>query len=90
MLQSLYILLDPVGYLPINSFNSKGNRQNLFNMVYKLNAFEREAKEKETKSIKVSTYAQSIGKANVKLKANEAIQRGKLSSNTIDAFLSKK
>ena len=58
--------------------------------VDKLNAFEREAIEKETKSIKVNTFAQSIGKANVKLKANEAIQRGKLSSNTIDAFLSKK
>ena len=42
-------------------------------VIDKLNAFEREAKEKETKSIKVSTFAQSIGKANVKLKANEAI-----------------
>ena len=34
LLPSLYILLDPVGYLPINSFNSKGNRQNLFQHLW--------------------------------------------------------
>ena len=28
-----FSLLDPVGYLPINSFNSKGNCQNLFNSM---------------------------------------------------------
>lgn len=55
----------------------------------KLNMFEREAGEKETKSFKLSTFAQSIGKASVKAKSCEAIHLWK-SSSSIDVFLVKK
>ena len=53
----------------------------------KLNEFEREAYEKETKSYRVNTFAQSIGRASVKAKVSEVVHREEKSSSIMAAFL---
>ena len=56
----------------------------------KLNEFEREANEKETKSYRMSTFAQSIGRASVKAKVCKVVHLERESSSIMAAFLIKK